>query len=397
MSSNLVQPITYLDSNHPLSQDYIDIDALKVIRRLKQHGYKAYLVGGGVRDLLLGIKPKDFDIATSAKPEEIRELFRNCLLIGRRFRLAHIRFGRKVFEVSTFRTGENKSEDLIVRDNEFGTEEQDATRRDFTINGLFYDPEEHCIIDHVKGLKDIDQKVLRTIGDPTIRFKQDPVRMIRLLKFTSRLDFKIDPITEKALVENIQEISKSSPDRVLGEIFKMLETNFTRRFFEELSKYGFMDLLFPHLSTLLKDELKDQAFSFLKLADNQELYGPEKNLLLACFLYPILEKKIEKDFLVHEKLPHLGEVFCLTRDLIYDTLVNPFPRFPKWMRETIAFILDSQFRFTPIDPSKKTRKFKLFNHKKFPLALRFLGLRAHLDDRCAREYAKLSRIKNRTK
>jgi len=390
-----VQPIIYLDENHPISEDRIDADALKTINRLKKYDYSAYLVGGSVRDLLLKITPKDFDISTSAKPEEVKSLFRNCLLIGKRFRLAHIRFGPKIFEVSTFRSGNTENDNFITNDNVFGSEEQDAKRRDFTINGLFYDPEAHAIIDYVEGLKDIKNRLLRTIGDPATRFKQDPVRMIRLLKFKARLNFEIEEETDKALRANINEIAKSSPDRVLGEIFKMLETKMTAPFFQLLIEYGFTDLLFPHLTRFLGANLKQTAFQFLSAADKQEIYSPEKNVLFACFLYPILEQKIQTHYLDQDKIPHLGEIFSLTRDLIHDTLVVPFPRFPRWMRETIAFILNSQFRLTPLDPKKRTRKFKLLGHKKFSLALRFLGLRANLDERCAREYAKIKRIKSK--
>lgn len=392
-----MKPIIYLDESHPITEDRIDPDAIKIINRLKKHDYSAYLVGGSVRDLLLGYIPKDFDISTNAKPEEIKELFRNCLLIGRRFRLAHIRFGAKVFEVSTFRAGDTQNDNFIIHDNTFGTEEQDAKRRDFTINGLLYDPGEHAIIDHVHGLKDIDRKLLRTIGDPTIRFKQDPVRMIRLLKFVARFDFDIEEKTEEALIQNIEEITKSSPDRVLGEIFKMLETKKAAAFFALLDKYGFTKILFPHLSDFLGGELKSTALAYLSVADQQELHAPEKNVLLACFLYPILEKKIKEQYLDQDRTPHLGDIFSLTRDLIRDTLVVPFPRFPRWMRETIAFILNAQFRLTPLNPKKRTRKMRLMGHKKFSLAMRFLGLRAHLDDRCAKEYAKLQRIKNSNK
>lgn len=392
-----MQPIVYLNETHPISAARIDEDALKVIHRLKKHGYTAYLVGGSVRDLLLNEIPKDFDISTNAKPEEIKDLFRNCLLIGRRFRLAHIKFGAKTFEVSTFRAGDTQDDNFITNDNTFGSEEQDALRRDFTINGLLYDPEEHAIIDYVHGLKDIHNKVLRTIGDPHIRFKQDPIRMIRLLKFKARFDFEIEAVTEAALKENLQEITKSSPDRILGEIFKMLETKTTSSFFHLLMEYGFTDILFPHLSNFLGSDLKNMVFEYLKIADSQEVYAPEKNVLFSCFLYPILEKKIQSLYLDQDKIPHLGDIFSITRDLIQDTLVVPFPRFPRWMRETIAFILNSQFRLTPIDPKKRARKLKLFNHRKFSLALRFLGLRAHLDDRCAREYAKIKRIKSQLK
>lgn len=392
-----MQPKIYLEENHLISEERIDTDALKVIHRLKKHGFTAYLVGGSVRDLLLNMTPKDFDISTNAKPEEIKSLFRNCLLIGRRFRLAHIRFGSKVFEVSTFRSGDTEQAQFITHDNDFGTEEQDALRRDFTINGLLYDPEEHAIIDYVDGLKDLDQKVLRTIGDPQKRFKQDPVRMIRLLKFKARFDFSIEDNTFKALKDNLYEIKKSSPDRVLGEIFKILETKMTSKFFQLLNEYGFTEILFPHLDRFMHPELRNTTFQFLSVADQQDIYQPEKNILLACFLYPILEKKIKTHYLEKDQIPHLGDIFSLTKDLIRDTLVAPFPRFPRWMRETIAFILNAQFRLTPIDPKKRARKFRLMNHKKFSLALRFLGLRAHLDEKCAREYARLKRIKSQKK
>ncbi|MCH9632831.1 MAG: Poly(A) polymerase I [Chlamydiae bacterium] len=390
-------PKIFLDSSHPISEKTIDSDALKVIHRLKRHGYSAYLVGGGVRDLLLNIPPKDFDIATSAKPDEIRALFRNCLLIGKRFRLAHIRFGNKVLEVSTFRAGQTKDANFITNDNEFGTEEEDAMRRDFTINGLLYDPEEHAIIDYVKGLKDIENRILRTIGNPTIRFCQDPVRMIRLIKFQARIDFSIEEETQKALKENIEEILKSSPDRILGELFKILETKVSSKFFKLMDEYGFTHLLFPQLANSLDVASKEQTHQFLQLADQQEIHQPEKNVLLACFLFPLLERKIQTAYLDQDKMPHLGEIYSLTKDLIRDTLVAPFPRFPRWMRETIAFILNAQYRFTPLDPNKKNRKFKMMGHKKFPLALRFLGLRSFVDDRCAREYSKFRRINNRNK
>ncbi len=388
-----MQPVVYLDETHPVSEKSIDQDALKVIHRLKRHGHSAYLVGGGVRDLLLQIPPKDFDIATSAKPEEIKSLFKNCLLIGRRFRLAHIRFGPKIFEVSTFRSGDTKDDNLITHDNEFGTEEQDAKRRDFTINGLFYDPQEHAIIDYVQGLKDIDNRLLRTIGEPAIRFKQDPVRMIRLLKFKARIGFDLDPTTHQALLDNLEEILKSSPDRILGEIFKMLETKASAKFFKLMYEFGFTKLLFPKLAQSLDTELQAKTLQFLELADQQEIHHPEKNLLLACFLFPILEKEILARSSQQETPLHLGEIFTITSDLIRETLVIPFPRFPRWMRETIAFILNAQFRFTPIDTTKRMRRFKMMGHKKFPLALRFLGLRSCFDDRCAQAYSKIRRMR----
>src|SRR5690348_8469631 len=194
---------------------HIDPDAIKVVRRLRRHQHTAYLVGGCVRDLLLARTPKDFDIATSATPDEIKDLFRNCRIIGRRFRLAHIFFGSKIIETSTFRANpreaiegeeEENGELLIRRDNVFGSAEEDARRRDFTINGLFYDPESGNVIDYVAGLADLEQRVVRTIGDPDIRFREDPVRILRAVKFAARLGFSIEPATYAAMLAHRGEI-----------------------------------------------------------------------------------------------------------------------------------------------------------------------------------------------
>ena len=221
--------------------------------------------------------------------------------------------------------------------------------------------------------------------------------MIRLIKFQARIDFSIEAETKKALIENIDEILKSSPDRILGELFKILETKVSSKFFKLMDEYGFTHLLFPQLSSSLDGDSKELTHRFLELADGQEIHQPEKNILLACFLYPLLEKKIQSTYLDQDKVPHLGEIYSLTKELITDTLVTPFPRFPRWMRETIAFILNAQYRFTPLDPKKRGRKFKLMSHKKFPLALRFLGLRSFMNDRCAQEYGRFRRINNRSK
>ena len=184
-------------SEHPISRKNIDPDALKVMYRLGRKGFTAYLVGGGVRDLILGRTPKDFDVSTNATPSQIRKIFQNCFLIGRRFRLAHIHFDGKIIETATFRRCPDQDEDngelYVFRDNCYGTPEEDALRRDFTINGLFYEVERFSIIDHVGGLSDIQNRLIRSIGDPNIRFREDPVRMIRAVRFASRLDFRIEP------------------------------------------------------------------------------------------------------------------------------------------------------------------------------------------------------------
>ncbi|MCX4246920.1 polynucleotide adenylyltransferase PcnB [Paraliomyxa miuraensis] len=226
---------------------HIDPDAMKVVRRLLQAGHEAYLVGGCVRDLYLGRTPKDFDVATSATPEIIRKTFRNSRVIGRRFKLAHVFFGPKIIETSTFRTAppQDDEDPLITHDNEWGTVEDDARRRDFTINGLFYDVEDRRIVDFVDGLDDLDRGVVRTIGDPELRFREDPVRMIRAIKFAARLDFHIDDETWKALLEVAPDIVRSSRARLLEEIYKLLRSGAARRCFELLLEAGLLHRIMP--------------------------------------------------------------------------------------------------------------------------------------------------------
>jgi poly(A) polymerase len=238
-----------------LDRAAIDPDADRVVRKLNRAGYKAYLVGGCVRDLLVGKKPKDFDVATSATPNEIKSTFRNSRIIGRRFRLAHVFFGSKIIETSTFRANprdEDEIDLLIRRDNVFGTETEDARRRDFTINGLFYDVEREEVIDHVGGLADLDAKLVRTIGDPDVRFQEDPVRMLRAIKFAARLDFGFEPATWRALLRWRGEISKCAPPRLLEEIHRLLRGGAARRSFELLVETGALAVLSPHLAGLLE-------------------------------------------------------------------------------------------------------------------------------------------------
>ncbi|MCW5809200.1 MAG: polynucleotide adenylyltransferase PcnB, partial [Deltaproteobacteria bacterium] len=245
-----------LDAKMPsLDRAGIDSDADRVVRKLTRAGYKAYLVGGCVRDLLVSRTPKDFDVATSATPNEIKSTFRNSRIIGRRFRLAHVFFGSKIIETSTFRANPRDEDDhdlLIRRDNVFGTETEDARRRDFTINGLFYDVEREEVIDHVGGLADLDAKLVRTIGDPDIRFQEDPVRMLRAIKFAARLDFGFEPATWHALLRWRGEISKCAPPRLLEEIHRLMRGGAARRSFELLVETGVLAVLSPYLAGLLE-------------------------------------------------------------------------------------------------------------------------------------------------
>jgi poly(A) polymerase len=232
---------------HNLSRKNIDPDALKVLYRLKNNGFVAYLVGGGVRDLLLERQPKDFDIGTSAHPQQVRKLFRNCFIVGRRFRLAHVRFGMKVIEVSTFRKAAEPEEGdtLIRRDNTFGSPEEDAFRRDFTVNALFYDIATFSVIDWVRGIEDLTDRVIRTIGDPAVRFREDPVRMLRAVALAARLRFTIEPGTVEALRSLRGEIVRSSSARILEEFYKILRQGRSRQTFEMLHEHGLLAYLLP--------------------------------------------------------------------------------------------------------------------------------------------------------
>jgi poly(A) polymerase len=236
--------------------DRLDQDALRIVYRLRHMGHKAYFVGGCVRDLLLGAKPKDYDLATDAHPGEVRAIFRNCRLIGRRFRLAHVYFrGGKVIEVATFRknptdlvedTGE-ESDLLITRDNVFGTAEEDAVRRDLTVNGLFYDPAIGEVIDYVGGRADLAAHRMATIGDPEVRMREDPVRALRAVRFAARLGFAIAPDTFEAMRRHAGELARCAPARVLEEIFKVLRCGGSARAFALLKACGALPVILPAL------------------------------------------------------------------------------------------------------------------------------------------------------
>jgi poly(A) polymerase len=270
-------PIVVPREAHPISRRDIDPDALRVLYRLQQHDHVAYLVGGSVRDLLLGRRPKDFDIGTDAHPYQIKRLFRNCWIIGRRFRLAHIKFGLKTIEVATFRKnvselpagppeapepGTADSESALVasaappdaveqihRDNTYGTTEEDAFRRDFTVNALFYDPATRSIIDYVGGLADIERRVIRSIGDPRVRFVEDPVRMLRAAVLGARLGFDLDELVLGAIDELRHLIAKASPARLLEEYFKILRSGSAEESFRALARVRLLGLMTPELGS----------------------------------------------------------------------------------------------------------------------------------------------------
>ena len=239
----------------------LDRDAIEVVRRLQRYEHTAYIVGGCVRDLLVGLAPKDYDVSTSARPEQIKRVFRNSRIIGRRFRLAHIFFrGGKIIETATFRGHVQGGEDdnagdlLITRDNVWGTEEEDAQRRDFTINGLMYDVTSARIIDHVGGLEDIERRRIRTIGDPDIRVQEDPVRILRAARFSAKLGFEIEPRLLAAMRAHARDILRCPRARVLEEIFKLLRVGHSRASVEVLQTTGVLPVVLPDVAAYLEIE-----------------------------------------------------------------------------------------------------------------------------------------------
>lgn len=286
-------PVIVRREEHTLSRTRIDEDALKVLSRLGRHNHTAYLVGGGVRDLLLDRQVKDFDIATSAHPQEIKNLFRNCRLIGRRFRLAHILFkGRKVIEVSTFRkqAGFSDEVDLLIKsDNTFGTPEEDARRRDFTINGLFYGITDRSVIDYVGGLDDLKRRVIRTIGDPDIRLREDPIRTLRAIRLAARLDFAIDPATRRAMTAHRDEIWKCAAPRIVDEFVRMLNQGAAAASFPLLDELGVLAGLLPGIAKAWADAgIRAEILEDLAAFDAHEKPqgGLPPGLALAVLYYP---------------------------------------------------------------------------------------------------------------
>jgi poly(A) polymerase len=269
----MVTPRIIPRAEHALSRRDVDPDALKVLYRLRQGEHVAYLVGGSVRDLLLSRRPKDFDIGTSAHPYQVKKLFRNCWIIGRRFRLAHVKFGAKVIEVATFRrqveAGEEivqdgvpapaantpEGEQLLHHDNTFGTPEEDAFRRDFTINALFYDIATFSIIDYVGGLDDLRAGIVRSIGDPAVRIREDPVRMLRAVALAARLDFTIDRPVVDGIRALRHEIARSSPPRLLEEYYKILRAGSAEKAFRGLAELGLLEPTAPELQRAAKEPL----------------------------------------------------------------------------------------------------------------------------------------------
>ncbi len=257
--SNPLAQRTIPRDEHPISRKQISPNALRVLYRLREGGFQAYLVGGAVRDLLVGIQPKDFDVATDATPEQVKSLFRNCRLIGRRFRLAHVVFGREIIEVATFRansddgSGDRQTHEdgRLLRDNVYGSIEDDAVRRDFTANALYYAIEDFSVRDYVGGYQDVLDHVLRLIGDPEARYREDPVRMLRAVRLAAKLGFTIEPGSAEPIPRLAPLLAEAAPARLFEDVLKLFLSGHGVASFEGLERHGLLSALFPESAAAL--------------------------------------------------------------------------------------------------------------------------------------------------
>jgi poly(A) polymerase len=346
-------PLIIPRSKHLISRKMIDEEALKVLYRLHRHGFLSYLVGGSVRDLLLGKVPKDFDVATNAHPHEINALFKNSRIIGRRFRLVHIFFkGGKIVEVSTFRSRSEfeeiqTEEGELVRKESFGTPAEDALRRDITINGLFYNIADFSMIDYVGGIADLERQVIRTIGDPNERFQQDPVRMIRVIRHVARTGFSIENQTYQAILRHREEIRKCSPSRLRDEFLRELKEGMAKPSLHLMLQTNLLFSLFPDLERALGNHSlygkKTQEFflSLFDLVDQLIKTGRRvsESILFALFLTPFLRA-------VTPQHPFLGKrekYLYLTQTIHWAVhqILTPFS-FPRGSKEMASQILMAQ-------------------------------------------------------
>lgn len=385
-----LKPLILERSKHGLSRSVISKQALKVLYRLHDAGFESYLVGGGVRDALLQHHPKDFDVATNARPEEISDLFRNSRMIGRRFRLVHVHFGSHIVEVATFRAGHetffgqdpnlarSREDGMILRDNIYGTLEQDVFRRDFTINAIYYNIADFSLIDYVNGLEDLKAKTIRIIGDPWQRFREDPLRMLRAIRFAAKLEFSIEPKTKQAILELYPLLSNVPSARLFDEFLKMFLGGFAYSSFKLLREYNLFQILFPALDQILNESESDQnrtvkLFIENALKNTDQRVADEKSVtpifLLSTFLwYPlqiyleslILNKRIGMFMALHEASEHIlkeqQKCFAIPRKMTH--LVKEI-----WILQT------------RLQRRQSARVKDVFRHPRFRAAFDFLVLR----------------------
>ena len=380
-------PLIVPRPDHCISRANISENAVKVLYRLSQAGFDAYLVGGGVRDLLLGREPKDFDVVTNARPDEIRSVFRNCRLIGRRFRLAHIHFGREIIETATFRRlHEEKVEEVgdgervvengqILRDNVYGDSlEEDALRRDFTINALYYNIRDFSVVDFAGGMADIEAGHLRLMGDPEQRYKEDPVRMLRAVRFAVKLGFRIEEHTEKPLFELGHLLEGIPSSRLYEEVLKLLHGGMALESFEMLRHYGLFGYLFPEVEDVLSEEEEGFPHTFIMRAlENTDTRIGDGRPVAPFFLFAVLlwepvRRLTEEN--VAGGMPDIPALHAAASVVLDNqrSVVN----IPKRMK---LLILDVWFMQPRFRQRGGGRPFKLLEHPKFRAGYDFLVLR----------------------
>lgn len=371
-------------TKHSISKADISVNALKVLNRLTSAGFQAYLVGGSVRDLLLHKAPKDFDVATNATPNEIKNLFRNGRIIGRRFKLVHILFHREIIEVATFRghgvidaSHQTNERGMVVRDNVFGSLDEDAWRRDFTINSLYYNITDSSIIDFTGGVDDVNQKLIRMIGDPITRYKEDPVRMLRAVRFSAKLHFKLAPETEAPFPQISQLITHVSSSRLFDEMSKLYQCGEAETVHRLLVKYGLFEHLFPQISQLMTSNYPINALLGIALENTDTRIRSEKPVtpafLFAVLLwFPMLElsKHLQSSGL--DPLPALEKAMSV---IIAEQ--NKIISIPKRYSQVIREIWLLQYRFPKRNGG---RAFNLLQHPRFRAAFDFMALRALAGD-----------------
>lgn len=373
---------------HNISRKQISDNALKVLYRLHGAGFDAFLVGGGVRDLLLGHSPKDFDIATNATPEQIRHLFKNCRLIGRRFRLAHIMFGRDIIEVATFRghhqepsknVAMQSKEGMLLRDNVYGTIDEDAERRDFTINAMYYNIDNFAIHDYARGHEDLEDKLIRLIGDPDTRYREDPVRMLRAVRFAVKLDFDIEEDTA-APIEDLAHLLKEIPSaRLYEESLKMLQTGYGLETYHLMREYNLFQPLFPTVSEFFTEEYDSPAEQMLDLVldstDQRVEEGKRINpafMFAAMLWYPLQAKA--KELMETRKLCDY-DAMMEASNIILDEQVRTIA-IPRRHTATIREIWQLQLR---LPRRNGKRAFRLMELNKFRAGYDFLEMRAEIE------------------
>lgn len=367
-------------SDHNVSRNEISSAALKVLYRLHKAGYQAFLVGGGVRDAMLELHPKDFDIATNATPDEVRSLFNNCRLIGRRFRLAHIRYGREIIEVATFRAAANHEDDdeahdvegRILRDNVYGTIDEDVWRRDFTCNALYYNIADFSIWDYVGGFEDVKKKRLVLIGDPAQRLREDPVRMLRAVRFAGKLGFTIDKSVVAAMHGHTNLLSNVPAARLFDEFLKLFQSGFAERTFDLLREHKLFGELFPATEEELSADDNYLAFVRAALQNSDKRVAAGKSVTPMFLLGVFLWMPVKKVAAIRRQKERMSEPQSLS--LASYEIVSQQQRrisIPKRFTIPMREMLSLQPRFLSV---KGKRAMKLLEHKRFRAAYDFMLL-----------------------